>query len=112
MHPKVSQGLSRCGKRLGALVFVVREDEVLTAAVNVQQIAKVTHGHSRALDMPAGSSFAKRAWKPDIGIARRLPKHKIQRVAFLGLTSTLEPAISSSSSFWKEPKSGTERTRK
>src|SRR3546814_19428275 len=42
--------------RLRDLVLVVRKDQVVTAAVNIDGLAKQRFGHRRALDMPAGAT--------------------------------------------------------
>ena len=46
------------GFGLGDFVFMVREDEVAAAAVEVEGIAKVLIAHSRAFDVPARTAFA------------------------------------------------------
>src|SRR6185437_10904853 len=42
--------------RLGALVLVVRKDQVLAAAVDVDRGPEVARGHRRALDVPSGTA--------------------------------------------------------
>ena len=46
--------------RLRNLILVVREDEVVAAAVEVEGITEVFHGHRRALDVPAGTTLSPR----------------------------------------------------
>ena len=55
MHPV--SGERRPAMRAAALrdlILVMREDEVETAAVDVDRLAKVRGNHRRAFDMPAG----------------------------------------------------------
>src|SRR3954468_20964707 len=58
---------------------MVREDQVLAAAMNIEALAEVFHRHRGALDMPA------RAPRPDLGFPesfprfRRLPQGKVAR---------------------------------
>src|SRR6185369_10418655 len=49
VQPEVDERLA--GRRLGLrdLVLVVREDEILSAAVQVERLAEILHGHGRAL---------------------------------------------------------------
>ena len=56
VHPEIRE--SRAHARLGLrdLVGVVDGDMVLTAAVDVEEIAKVFLRHRRALDVPAGKA--------------------------------------------------------
>ena len=53
MHPRAREALAG-GLRLGALVLVVREDQVEAAAVHVEVLAELRARHGRALDVPAG----------------------------------------------------------
>src|SRR6266478_2650057 len=53
VHPVAGEGLVRHRLRLGDLALVVRKDEVLAAAVDVERLAEIAHGHRRALDVPA-----------------------------------------------------------
>jgi hypothetical protein len=46
---------------LGDFVFVVREDEVNAAGVEVEVFAEVLEDHGGALEVPAGAAFAPRA---------------------------------------------------
>ena len=50
-HPGIRLGL-------GDLVFVVREDQVIAAAVDIDLLAEFGQVHGRALDVPAGASLA------------------------------------------------------
>src|SRR5919198_6071842 len=54
VHPIVGEGRDAAvGLALRDLVLVVREDQVLSAAVDVDALAKHLEDHRRALDVPA-----------------------------------------------------------
>ena len=57
VHPVATElfAIVRAGA-LGDLVFVMREDQIVAAAVNVDAAAQMLGRHRRALDMPAGAS--------------------------------------------------------
>ena len=59
--------------RLGNLVLMVREDQVAAAAVEVKGLAKVLQRHRRTFNMPAGASFAPRAFPERLARLRGLP---------------------------------------
>ncbi len=44
--------------RLGDLVFMVRKDQILTAAVDIKGGPQKPHAHGRAFDVPAGPPLA------------------------------------------------------
>src|SRR5213593_2636033 len=58
MHPELDEGLSRDRLALGDFIFVVRENVVDGAAMNVERFAKLLHRHRRTLDVPARASQA------------------------------------------------------
>src|ERR1051326_5807702 len=60
MHPVAHELLPGHAFALRNLSFVMREDVVYSAAVNVDLIAKQLHGHRAALDMPAGTTRSPR----------------------------------------------------
>jgi len=80
MHPVVREGLSRGRLGLGALVLVVREDEVGPAAVNVERQAEVFLRHARALDVPARAPLAPRRLPRGLAGLRGLPQREVERV--------------------------------
>jgi hypothetical protein len=51
--PHARERLPRSRLALSDLVLVVREDEVDSAAMEVQGLAEQIHGHRRALEVPA-----------------------------------------------------------
>ncbi len=66
-----------CAATLGKFVFVVREHEVLAAAVNIDRLAQVLRGHGRALDMPPGPAPAPRRIPAGQFGGRRLPQDEV-----------------------------------
>src|ERR1035437_10435815 len=66
MHPEMHERLPGQRLRLRDLVFVMREDEVFAAGMNVEALAEVFHRHLRTLDVPA------RATGTDLGFPHRL----------------------------------------
>src|SRR5699024_1442356 len=58
VHPVAGKGAAVGALALGDLVFVVGEDQVLPAAVQVDGLAQVGAAHGAALDVPAGTAGA------------------------------------------------------
>ena len=81
VHPVFGKRLARRALGLGDLVFVVREDEVHAAAVDVKRLAEVLHAHGRALDVPAGTAHAPRALPRRLAGLLRLPEGKVHGMA-------------------------------
>ena len=81
----VVQPVSRQRRAIGAaalrdLVFVMREDQVLAAAVNIDGLSQMFSGHGRALQMPAGTPAAPGTLPTRQLIGRRLPQHEVGRI--------------------------------
>src|SRR5215831_13365210 len=69
---------------LGYLVLVMGENEVESAAVNVESLAEQSLAHGRAFDVPARTTPAPRAG-PSRQLGRAwLPQHEIRRILFVG----------------------------
>ena len=58
VHPVFGERLAGGAFALGEFVFVMREQQVHPAAVDVEGFAEVFHAHGRALDVPAGPALA------------------------------------------------------
>ena len=56
----MGEGFAGEALALGYFVLVVREDEILTAAMDINSLAEVSAHHGGALDMPAGSALTPR----------------------------------------------------
>src|SRR6185437_8536802 len=73
--------------RAGALrnlVFVMREDQIEPAAVNVECLPEMRLAHRRALDMPTGAAAAPRRLPAGQVGRRRLPQHEIAGILLVG----------------------------
>ena len=90
------------GLGLRALVLVVREHEVVAAAVEVEALAEESERHRRALDVPAGPPRTPRRVPRRLAGLRRLPEREVDRVALClvdldaragGLEQLLERAV-------------------
>ena len=60
---------------------MVRENKIHAAAVNIQ--GEIGPGHGRALDVPAGTSFAPRAFPVRFPGLGRFPDGEVERIALL-----------------------------
>ena len=69
---------------LGHLVFVVREDQVVAAAVDVDGQAQGLLDHRRAFDVPARTPRTERARPHRLAGLGRLPQHEVGRVLLVG----------------------------
>ena len=80
VKPIVAEAFSRAALRLSYLILVVREYEVLTAAVNIYALTQKAHNHCRALYMPAGSAHSPGG--PPCGLTglRSLPEGEVEGV--------------------------------
>ena len=62
---------------LSDLVLVVREDKILSAAMNIDRITEVLLDHCGALDMPAGSSLSPGRIPEGFAFLLELPESKV-----------------------------------
>ena len=81
MHPDLRQRPAARGQRLRRLVLVVREDQVVAAAVDLERRAERLLGHRRALDVPARPA-ASPGRVPGGVLHRllRLPEREVERI--------------------------------
>ncbi|MCY1304609.1 hypothetical protein D9M70_543680 [compost metagenome] len=78
VHPDIRHHLRAVGATgLGDLVFMMREDEVEPAAMNVEDLSEITAAHRRALNMPARTAPAPRTVPARLVVGRKLPQHEI-----------------------------------
>src|SRR6185436_11213051 len=80
LDPEASERLPRRGLRLRDLVLVVREDEILPAAVEIERLAQVLHRHGRALDVPAGTPRSPGARPRRFARLGSLPEREVERI--------------------------------
>ena len=78
----MAAGVSCCADALGNFVFVVRELQIRTAAVDVESIAEQVFTHGGAFDVPARATITPRAFPCRFACFGRFPQHKIKRIAF------------------------------
>ena len=84
VYPVLHERADTCvALALGNLVFVVGEDQVLTAAVDVELRAQIAVGHGRALDMPAGASGPPGALPRRFSGLGAFPECEVGGVSFL-----------------------------
>ena len=84
MHPQAGEAAAREGAAaLGALVLVVREQQVGAAAMDVEIGAEIAPRHCAALDVPTRAAAAPRTL-PARQLGRRgLPQHEVARIALV-----------------------------
>ena len=80
MNPIAHKGLSRGALALRDLVFVMRENQVHAAAMNVKGFAQVLHAHGGAFDVPSGASRANLRFPEILALFFRFPEDEIARV--------------------------------
>src|SRR6516162_8396569 len=84
MHPiPDKRAAAMCASALRDLVLVVWEDEIETAAVDIEGLAQMRLAHRRALDMPARPAASPGTVPSRQFRVGRLPQHKIGRVALI-----------------------------
>ena len=81
VHPVFGERLARRALGLGNLVFVMREDQVDAAAVDVKRLPEVFHAHGRALNVPAGAAHPPRAFPGRFARFLRFPEGEIHGMA-------------------------------
>ena len=93
VQPVAGKRLARGRLRLGQFVFMVGEDQVLAAAVQVEGFTQVVHAHGGALDMPARPSGSPGAVPGRFPGLAGLPQHEIQGVFFVGVNLDPRPGF-------------------
>src|SRR5262245_63533548 len=81
VHPVAGEHLARARFGLRDLALMVRKDQVLAAAVEIEGHPEVLHGHRGALDVPARASRAPRALPRGLARLGALPQREIAWVA-------------------------------
>jgi hypothetical protein len=81
VHPDLRELGVAGAARLGRLVLVVGEGEVVAAAVDLEPDAEQVLGHCRALDVPAGPAAApRRVPRGVLAVLLGLPQREVERV--------------------------------
>src|SRR5260221_9856549 len=80
MDPVAREWFAGEALTLGDLVLVVREDQIGTAAMDIDLFTQRFHCHRRTLDMPAGTSMTPGALPPRLFRFRCFPEGKVTRV--------------------------------
>ena len=83
MEPVMHRFTAVAAFGLGDFVFVMGEDQIRAAAVNIEGIAEVFFGHGGAFDMPAGTAFAPGAFPIGFAGFRRFPQREIEGISLL-----------------------------
>ena len=83
VHPVMGKGGVVGRLRLGDLVLVVGELEILAAAVDVDGLAQVLPVHGGALDVPAGTALAPGGLPVGFAGLGGLPESKVQGIFLL-----------------------------
>ena len=73
MQPDVHERLVMGADRLGDFVFVVRKNEILAAAMDVEGFTEMLLRHGGAFQMPARAAAAPRTGPARLIIGRRFP---------------------------------------
>src|SRR5579872_5179735 len=81
VYPVIRKWLTRVTLALGYFVFVMGENVIDAAGMDVEMRSQVLHGHGAALDMPAGETTAPRAIPCHLASGFGcLPQRKIFRI--------------------------------
>ena len=83
MHPVAGIRLTGAALGLSNFIFMVREDQVLTAAVQVDGLAQMFMDHRGAFNVPAGTAFAPAGAPGRFTGFCRFPQCKVKRIFFL-----------------------------
>ena len=83
MHPVANKRFAAGCLGLGDFIFVMRENQVLTTAVNIDSVAQEFVIHGRALNMPARSSLSPGGGPGRLAFFFKFPDNKVERAVFL-----------------------------
>ena len=77
MQPEPAERFAGGRFALGDFIFMVREDQVHAAGVDIQRLTQVFHAQRRAFDMPARPARPPRAIPGRLIFLRRLPQREV-----------------------------------
>src|SRR5271165_7064042 len=104
MKPEARKSFS--GERFGLrdLVFVMRENQIFAAGMQIEAFAEFRHRHDGALQVPAGASRADRSVPRSLTRLGRLPQSEIARAVFVVFVDIdTRPVQHSTKIFFREP---------
>src|ERR1035437_2022772 len=80
VHPDIRHGRRTVrATRLCNLILMMRENQVDAAAMDIEHFTEIGGAHGRALDVPARTSPAPRAFPSRLIAGRLLPQHEVER---------------------------------
>src|SRR5258705_12626196 len=97
MHPVSNRIFSRSRNTLRNLRFMMRKQQILSAAMNIKRLAEIFSTHRRTFDMPARESLAPgRRPMHDVFGSCFLPQGEVDRISLLVLSFEFATFISGS----------------
>ena len=94
VHPVMGEGLSVRRLGLGDFVFMVRENQILSARMDVDFVSQIFFAHHGAFDVPAGTAVAPGRLPVGLPFLLGLPEHKVQRILLLILAGHQKGTLS------------------
>ena len=83
VEPVVNEGMATSATfGLSDFVFMVRENKVTAATVEVEAFTQIFHAHGRAFNVPARTAFTPRAGPSRFTRFSSFPQSKVHRIAF------------------------------
>ena len=83
VHPIICKRLSICTFALCNFVFVMWENQVLTARMNIYRFAKILVHHCTTFNVPTGSAHSPRTFPSRFALFLLFPKCKVHNVLFM-----------------------------
>ena len=80
VQPISCKGTAVCCFGLCDFVFMVRENQILAACMDIKGIPQMMLGHNGAFDMPTGSAFAPRGCPAGFALFFGLPQNEVCRI--------------------------------
>ena len=95
MHPVSGERLAVSRFRLGNLIFMMREYQILSARMDVNFITQIFFAHDGAFNVPAGTAVAPGGFPIGLSVFFRLPEDEIQGIFLLIFTGNQQRALAS-----------------
>ncbi len=92
MQPVFCKNFAIACFALGNLIFMVRENQILAAGMDVNLLPQIFSGHHGTFNMPARPALTPRRLPVRLAFFLGLPKHEVKGV-LLGLPSHLDIAV-------------------